>query len=125
MKIVIDFNNTQIDQDKIMQFTKVDKTLQKEYDELKERFHTVEYVEKDITITTKVTVNFIWEGGLTCTPEGEPETYLNRFNANTQLEEKMNEIQEIINKDIEQFWDDLEKFAKKANVSIDKLLESF
>lgn len=110
-----------------MQFTKqvVDKTLQKEYELLKERFFEVTYVEKTIKITSEVKVGFTWEYGLECVPEKMPLAYLQQSDADTQLEEKMDQLTEVINKDIEKFWTDLEKFAEKSNLTADFLLKSF
>jgi len=110
-----------------MQFTKqvVNEALQKEYDQLKERFFEVAYVEKTIKITTEVKVGFSWEYGLECTPERLPAAYLQQSDADTQLEEKMDQFTKVINKDIEKFWADLEKFAEKSNITAEELLKSF
>jgi hypothetical protein len=111
-----------------MQFTKTiaDSDLQKEYDTLKDRYFELVEVNKKVKINVEVDLSFIWEEGLDCRPYFlDAIDYLKDTNAEKQIEDKIEKLSNSINKDIQNFWNDLEEFAEKTDLCAEEIMESF
>lgn len=91
-----------------------------EYDNLKDRYFNLIEVKK--TINIKVDLEFVWNHDIYCHPIYSDSTM---FIDQKAMESKIEEIRQTINKDIENFWIDLEKYSEKTNISTDDLMKSF